>query len=121
MMYHDDDELDRALFALHLEEPPAGLRASILTATVYRPAPPFTLLEAGIAGAAVAVVIWLAVMLATGAASPIAQTISTGATTLARSLSNISTLAWLAAGGATALWISLFTGSQPRELASRRV
>ena len=42
MKYDSDDALDRALFALPLEEPPADLRASILTATVYRPAPAFS-------------------------------------------------------------------------------
>ena len=33
--YDEHDDLDRALFALPLEEPPAGLRASILRATVF--------------------------------------------------------------------------------------
>ena len=36
-----DDELDRALFALPLEEPPADLRARILAATVCGSAPAF--------------------------------------------------------------------------------
>ena len=34
-----DDDLDRALFALPLEEPPADLHGRILAATVLRPAP----------------------------------------------------------------------------------
>jgi hypothetical protein len=36
-----EDELDRALFALPLEEPPAGLHAQIMAATAFRPAPTF--------------------------------------------------------------------------------
>jgi hypothetical protein len=36
-----EDELDRALFALPLEEPPAELHGLILAATVRRPAPAF--------------------------------------------------------------------------------
>ena len=36
-----DDDLDRALFALPLEEPPADLHRRIMAATVLRPAPEF--------------------------------------------------------------------------------
>jgi hypothetical protein len=36
-----DDDLDRALFALPLEEPPQDLHQRILAATVLRPAPTF--------------------------------------------------------------------------------
>ena len=45
-MNMDDDELERALLGLPLEEPPDGLRASILLATAYRPAPAFSVAEA---------------------------------------------------------------------------
>jgi len=34
-----DDELDRALFALPLEEPPADMHQRIMSATVLRAAP----------------------------------------------------------------------------------
>ncbi len=44
-MNMDDEALEQALFALPLEEPPAGLRASILMATAYRPAPAFSVWE----------------------------------------------------------------------------
>ena len=50
MMSYDDDDLDRLLFALPLEEPPADLRASILTATAYRAAPVFKPWEVSIIG-----------------------------------------------------------------------
>jgi len=36
-----DDELDRALFALPLEEPPADMHQRIMSATVLRAAPAF--------------------------------------------------------------------------------
>jgi hypothetical protein len=36
-----DDDLDRALFALPLDEPPADLHAQIMAATALRPAPTF--------------------------------------------------------------------------------
>jgi len=106
------DALERALFALPLEEPPAGLRASILMATAYRPAPAFSVWELALLGALGAIGIWLVVLLALGG-SLFFQTLSTIGSVAARALSNAATLAWLAAGGATALWLSLFTGSQP--------
>jgi hypothetical protein len=40
-----DDELDRALFALPLEEPPADLHGRIMAATALRPAPTFATWE----------------------------------------------------------------------------
>jgi hypothetical protein len=107
------DALERALFALPLEEPPAGLRASILMATAYRPAPAFSVWELALLGALGAIGIWLVVLLALGGGSLFFQTLSTIGSVAARALSNAATLAWLAAGGATALWLSLFTGSQP--------
>jgi hypothetical protein len=59
-----DDELERALFALPLEAPPAGLRERILASTVYRVAAPpafrtWELWLLGIALAVVAVVSYL--------------------------------------------------------------
>jgi hypothetical protein len=107
------DALERALFALPLEEAPAGLRASILMATAYRPAPAFSVWELALLGALGACGIWLLVLLALGGGSLFFQTLSTIGSVASRALSNAATLAWLAAGGATALWLSLFTGSQP--------
>jgi hypothetical protein len=121
MMYNDDAELERALFALPLEEPPADLRASILTATVYRPAPPFSVWEATLVGAVAAVSIWLIALIAMGGAPLFVQTLGAIATAIERPLYHVTTLAWLAAGIATALWLSFFTGSQPFVPAVRRV
>jgi hypothetical protein len=107
------DPLERALFALPLEEPPAGLRASILMATAYRPSPAFSVLELALLGALGAISVWLVVLLALGGGSLFVHTLSTIGSTASRALSSAATLAWLAAGGATAVWLSVFTGSQP--------
>ena len=120
MNMHGDDALDQAISALPLEEPPAGLRASILLATAYRPAPAFSVLELAALGALGAIGIWLVVLLALGGGTLFVSTLQTIGTFISRALSNGATLAWLAAGGATALWLSLFTGSQPLVMAPDR-
>ncbi|MDH2910466.1 MAG: hypothetical protein HKL92_05705 [Candidatus Eremiobacteraeota bacterium] len=54
-----DDELDRLLAALPLEEPPADLRASILAATVQHvPAEPVDPWEASAWGVLLALALW---------------------------------------------------------------
>ena len=120
-MYNDDAALERALFALPLEEPPSDLRASILTATVYRPAPPFSVWEATLIGSITAVLLWLVALVAMGGAPLFVQTFSAIGTGIERPLYHVATLAWLAAGIATALWLVFFTGSQPFAPAVRRV
>lgn len=112
MNYDSDDALDRALFALPLEEPPTDLRASILAATVYRPAPAFLAWEIGALAAILAVVISLIAAVVAGGGTLFLHSMTAIGTTLVRSLSNFTVLAWLAAGGATAIWLSLFTGFQ---------
>jgi hypothetical protein len=123
MNYNDDDALDAALFALPLEEPPADLRASILSATIFRPHPVFSLREVIVLGALCAVIVWLIAAVIGGGASLFVHSLqAVGATTL-RASSNITLLGWIAAGAATAIWLSIFTGFQPRregETAERR-
>jgi cell division septal protein FtsQ len=119
-MHQGDEALDRAIFALPLEEPPEGLRASILLATAYRPAPAFSVVELAVLAALGAVAVWLIVLLVLGGGSLFFHTLATIGMAGSRALSNSATLAWLAAGGATALWLSLFTGSQPLVSASHR-
>jgi hypothetical protein len=114
------DELERAIFALPLEEPPEGMRASILLATAYRPAPAFSVLELATLGALGAVALWLLVLLVLGGGTLFVETLATIGSLLSRAFSNAATLAWLAAGGATALWLTLFTGYQPAALAPHR-
>ncbi|MBV9027424.1 MAG: hypothetical protein JO311_02315 [Candidatus Eremiobacteraeota bacterium] len=120
-MYSDAyDPLDEAIASLPLEEPPAGLRASILLATAYRPAPLFSLGEYVAMGAIAAFALWLIVLVVMGGGTLFVHTIEAIAATSARALSNGATLVWLAAGGATALWISLFTGFQPAAALPKR-
>jgi hypothetical protein len=119
-MMYDDEALERALFALPLEEPPADLRTSILTATAYRPAPPFSAWEIAGLGAVAAVLVWLVALIAIGGGTLFLQTIVTIGSSLAHALSNVVTLAWLAAGIATAFWLTFFTGSQPLSLSPQR-
>jgi hypothetical protein len=114
------DALDRALFALPLEEAPADLRSSILLATAYRPVSPFPLWELAVAGALGAVAVWLIILLVMGGGSLFLHTVNTIAVTAVTALSNGTTLIWLAAGGAITIWLSLFTVSQPVMLASYR-
>jgi len=112
MNYHDDDALDRALFALPLEEPPSDLRSSILASTVYRPAPAFSPREMMGLAAIAAVLVWLIIAVAMGGGTLFMSALGSIGEGLTR-YSTFSTLTWIAAGGATAIWLSLFTGFQP--------
>jgi hypothetical protein len=112
MKFEDDDALDAALFALPLEEPPADLRASILAATVYRPAPIFSFREILALGTLSAVVVWLVVAVVLGGGTLFVHTLQDAQVVVGRALSSAMTVAWIAAGGATAIWLSFFTGFQ---------
>lgn len=124
MTMHDADRpldaLDRAILGLPLEEPPPGLRSSILLATAYRPESPFSFWELALLGALGAVAVWLVAVLVLGGGSLFVHTATAIASAATTALANGATLAWLAAGGATALWLSLFTVSQPVAHASHR-
>lgn len=114
------DDLERAILELPLEEPPDGLRASILLATAYRPGPAFSFLELAAVGTLGAVALWLIVSLVLGGGPLFVHTLAAIGSAFSRSFSNTAFLAWLAAGGATALWLTLFTGSQPLATAAHR-
>jgi hypothetical protein len=114
------DDLERAILELPLEEPPAGMRSSILLATAYRPAPAFSFAELAVLGALGAVALWLVVLLVLGGGALFVETLATIGTFLSHAFSNAATLAWVAAGGATAFWLSLFTGYQPLTLVPHR-
>jgi hypothetical protein len=114
MNYNDDDALDTALFALPLEEPPADLRASILSATIFRHHPVFSLREVVVIGALSAVIVWLVAAVIGGGASLFVHSLQAVGATLLHVGSNLTLLGWVAAGAATAVWLSIFTGFQPR-------
>ena len=81
MTMHDADRpldaLDRAILSLGLEEPPSGLRSSILLATAYRPAPPFSFWELALLGALGAAAVWFAALLILGGGSLFVHTVTT--------------------------------------------
>jgi len=123
MNFKDDDALDAALFALPLEEPPADLRSAILHATVYRQAPVFSFRELAVLGVLSAVIVWLIIAVVAGGASLFVHSLQAVGSTAVRAGSNLTLLGWIAAGAATAIWLSIFTGFQPRregETADRR-
>ena len=104
--YDNDEELERALFALALEEPPAGLRASILAATIYRPAMSVKPWEVWTAGALCAVLVWLLLLVARGGATSTVQSVSAYITSGLALLVQPQTLFWIAIGAAAAFWVS---------------
>ncbi len=115
------DELERAIMELPLEEPPDGLRASILLATAYhRPVPAFSLHEVAVFGTLGAVALWLIVLLVSGGGSLFVHTLSAISSVVLRSFSNVAFVSWLAAGSAAALWLTLLTGSHPIAALSHR-
>jgi hypothetical protein len=60
------------------------------------------------------VVVWLVVAVIAGGGSLLLHSLQAiGAGTM-HALSNTTLLLWVAAGGATAIWLSIFTGFQPR-------
>jgi hypothetical protein len=120
-MTHDDDftDLDRMLAALPLEEPPAGLHARILTATVYRPAPAFRAWEVWAVGTLVALTVWSLWLIATAPSAGArfgefaARLVEDGGFT------SLTTLLWLAVGISAAWWISQLSFPSPRRVRSR--
>lgn len=104
--YDSDDELERALFALPLEEPPADLRASILAATVYRPPLIVKPWEIWALGAVIALLVWLLVLVAKGTAAPAMLAFDSYVMDALRQFAQPATLFWIALGGGAAAWIS---------------
>ena len=102
-----DDELDRALFALPLEEPPADLHRQIMAATVLRVAPTFRAWELAVLAATVVLVgLLTAWIFATTphAGSRLADSIV--AALRALGLFHRATYVWLAVGLSSVWWIS---------------
>lgn len=107
-MYHDDDELDRAIRALPLEPLPDGLRASILAAVSVVPRPILTLWETVGIGVILALATWLSLLFMNsrgGAGSWLA----TATDVLGRFLLSPATLVWIAVGLGSAVCLSLAT------------
>lgn len=105
----DDDDLDRALAALPLEEPPALLHDRIMAATVYAP-PSLPIAGSGwelwIVATLVGVAVWLSWLVLS--APHLTERATDAITRLAGTggLTSISTLLWLAVGASAAWWIT---------------
>jgi hypothetical protein len=117
------DELDEALFALSLEEPPADLRASILQATIHAPAVNLAFASGGanlgfapeaaaerawnpvVAGVGAAVLAWLC--LAIFADRDLARTIVDAIGAFVHLLGEPATIPWLALGAASAAAVQI--------------
>ena len=102
-----DDELDRALLALPLAEPPGGLRARILAATVQQPPAALAPWEIWAIGTLLALGVWLAWRIVAGNAP--AQIAAAFALLRAGGGLDPLTAMWLAVGGSAAYWISRLT------------
>jgi hypothetical protein len=117
-MTHDDDfaDLDRMLAALPFEEPPAGLHARILTATVYRPAPAVRTWEVWLVATFAAVAVWVTWMLAN--APHVTERLVDASTRIieAGTLTSLTTSLWVAVGVSAAWWISQLTFPSTRRI-----
>ncbi len=115
-MNDDHDDLDRAIFALPLAAPPAGLRAAILRATVYAPVvrrtSPFSSLDASTIGVALAIGVWLIAWLV--ADHHAASAFTTTAYATMREIAEPTTMIWLALGGAIAIALNFEPLSRSR-------
>ena len=109
MNHFDDDDLDRALAALPLAEPPAGFHARVMAATVYRPQPAVHGWELWVIGTLVAVAAWLSwvVMSEPHATERIAGALVYAVQTAG--LTSSYTVLWVAVGASAAWWISQLT------------
>ncbi len=106
MSFQNHDELDRALLALPLEEPPVGLRASILAATIYQPAFPFKVWEVYLLGALLALIAWFTLLIVADGPEDFMRTLAMISQALRSALSSPGALLWMSLGGSAAIWIS---------------
>ena len=109
MKYYSDEDLERALFNLPLEEAPADLRASILARTVYHHVLPVKTWEAWLIGGSIAVIAWLLVLILRDGTGPVIATLNTIGAFVLAILSQPATLLWTAVGGAAAMWMMHLT------------
>jgi len=116
------DELDRAIFALPLATPPAGLRGAILRATVHAPrlpsVVPFSRVEIVGIGFALALAAWL--LVAAIVDYRFTAAITEDAHSLVRLLIDPNTLAWTMLGAGIAA-LSTLVNLRPQRRGSRRL
>ena len=114
-MRYDDENLERALEVLPLEETPPDLHARILAVTVNRPAPVFRSWELWVVGFALALAAWL-VLAITGnplaggvATSSAIQRLAERAPELLSAALTPNALMWFGIGVIAAIWFSQLT------------
>ena len=105
MMHERDDDLDQLLFSMPLEEPPADLRSSILRATIYRPAFALRPWELWLCGTAVALAVWLAMLIVRGGGDAFMRTLAAIAVVSFHVLTTQNTWLWIATGIGAAFWL----------------
>lgn len=107
-MKYSDNDLERALFNLPLEEAPDGMRASILAGTIYHrhALPPVKIWETWLMGGCLAVIAWLMVLVLREGFAPVVSTLNTIGAAILYVVSQPSTVLWVAVGGAAAVWLS---------------
>jgi hypothetical protein len=119
------DELDEALFALSLEEPPADLRAAILQATIHAPAANLAFVSDAAperawnpiaAGVGAAVLAWLC--LAMLADRDLARTVADAIGAFVHLLGEPATIPWLALGAASVAAVQI-ADAWPKRLTIR--
>jgi hypothetical protein len=122
-MMMDDDDLDRALAALPLEQPPADLHARIMAATAYAPVPaaaPLPGWELWLAAVLSSLALWLAwVFVST---PHVVERLGTAIDRVVAGgdLSSASTVVWVAVGISAAWWITQLSVPQPERIRLRR-
>ena len=102
-----DDDLDRALFALPLEEPPADLHAKIMSATLLRTAPTFAPWELVLLAVAIVLTVAATTWMFTsspGSVHRLGAAIVGGMHEIG--LFSRATYVWLAIGVSSVWWIS---------------
>ncbi|HEY6233940.1 MAG TPA: hypothetical protein VIW69_02400 [Candidatus Elarobacter sp.] len=104
-MNHDDD-LDRAIAALPLADPPAGFHARVMAATVYRPELAVRGWEVWLIGTLVAVAAWISWVVATTPSAVDEMTSAAVYAVQSTGLTSTYTVLWLAVGVSAAWWIS---------------
>jgi len=109
MKHYSDDDLERALFNLPLEEAPANLRTAILSRTIYRQTLPVKPWEVWLTGGCVAMIAWFLVLILRGGSAPVVSGLDVIGAAILDVVSQPATLLWIALGGAAAMWISQLT------------
>jgi hypothetical protein len=106
-MNDEFDDLDRALFALPLATPPAGMREAILRATCLMPAPAFALgrYEIAALGSFLAIFVWMLLVLVGNPERATAFNFEVSA--IVSALAQPATLLWLATGASVAACFSV--------------